>query len=171
MAAAQTEGHEEDKIYRDAGKNIRKERKEERKTISRKQGTKASKQENRTQAVSIAANLPVSATKPRRGPCHTVFFLLSLATVSSVTAAAVQPSPPRTSQRKPNKTARTRGLSQLRFHLLAEPVPCHTIYHSISAFLRQQHKNLYIPLATLSTISFLHSSTAAYKTYIFPCLY
>ena len=98
-------------------------------------------------------------------------FVLSSATISSVTAAVVEPTPPRTNQRKPNKTARTRGLSQLRFHLLAEPVPCHTIYHSISAFLRQQHKNLYIPLATLSTISFLHSSTAAYKTYIFPCLY
>ena len=169
MAAAQTKGHEEDKHTG----TQRKKKGKERKTKNEEVGSKARKKQarTRTQGVSIAANLPVSATKPRRGPCHTVFFLLSLATVSSVTAAAVQPSPPRTSQRKPNKTARTRGLSQLRFHLLAEPVPCHTIYHSISAFLRQQHKNLYIPLATLSTISFLHSSTAAYKTYIFPCLY
>ena len=49
-------------------KKIRKERKEKRKTKSRKQGTKAGKQENRTQGVSIATNLPISATKPRRGP-------------------------------------------------------------------------------------------------------
>ena len=41
MAAAQTKGHEEDETYRDAGN--KKERKEKRKTKSRKQGTKASK--------------------------------------------------------------------------------------------------------------------------------
>ena len=57
-------------------KKIRRERKKKRKTKSRKQGTKASKQENRTQGVSIATNLPVSATKPRRGPCHTICHLL-----------------------------------------------------------------------------------------------
>ena len=46
------------------------------KTKSRKQGTKACKEEHRTQGVSIAINLPVSATKPRRGPCHTICHLL-----------------------------------------------------------------------------------------------
>ena len=75
MAAAQTKGHEEDKHTGMQGKNnLRKKRK--RKTESRKQGTKVSKQENRTQGVSIATNFPVSATKPRRGPCHTICHLL-----------------------------------------------------------------------------------------------
>ena len=67
MVPAQTNGHDEDKTYRDAGKNTKRKK---RKTKSRKQGTKASKQENRTQGVAIASNQPVSATKPRRGPCH-----------------------------------------------------------------------------------------------------
>ena len=53
-----------------------KERKEKRKTECRKQGTKARKQQYRTQGVSIATNLHVSATKPRRGPCHTICHLL-----------------------------------------------------------------------------------------------
>ena len=77
-------------------KKIRKERKEQRKTKSRKQGTKASKQENRTQGVSIATNFP-SLLQSRDGHLATpsaIFFLLSSATVSSVTAAAVEPSPP-----------------------------------------------------------------------------
>ena len=70
MAAAQTKGHEEDKhtVMQENGE----ERKEKRKTNSKKQGTKASKRENRTQGVSIATNLPVSATNPRRGHCHTI---------------------------------------------------------------------------------------------------
>ena len=46
------------------------------KTKSRRQGTKACKEEHRTQGVSIAINLPVSATKPRRGPCHTICHFL-----------------------------------------------------------------------------------------------
>ena len=75
MAAAQTNGHEEDKHTEMQLKKIRKERKKKRKMKSRKQGTKASKQENRTQGVGIATNLPVSATKPRRGPCHTICHL------------------------------------------------------------------------------------------------
>ena len=77
MAAAQTKGHEEDKHTGMQGKNnLRKKRK--RKTESRKQGTKVSKQENRTQGVSIATNFPVSATKPRRGLCHTICHLRAL---------------------------------------------------------------------------------------------
>ena len=43
MAAAQTKGHEEDKLTGMQGEKIRKERKEKRKTKSRKQGTNASK--------------------------------------------------------------------------------------------------------------------------------
>ena len=73
MVAAQTKGHEEGKSARMQEKQH--ERKK-RKTNSRKQGTKARKQENRTYDVSIATNLPVSATKPRRGPCHTICNLL-----------------------------------------------------------------------------------------------
>ena len=52
-----------------------------------------------------------------------ILSLLSSATVSSVTAAAVDPPRPRTNQWKPKQTAWTRGLQQLRFHLLVEPVP------------------------------------------------
>ena len=76
------EGHAEDKHTGMQGKKILGVRRQEkRKTKSRKQGTKASKQENRTQGVSTATNLPVSATKPRRGPKATpsAFFLLSSA--------------------------------------------------------------------------------------------
>ena len=62
MAAAQTKGHEEDN---DTGMQGKKKEKK-RKTKGRKQGTKASKEENRTQGVSISTNFPVSATKPRR---------------------------------------------------------------------------------------------------------
>ena len=54
------------------------EQKEEKK--KRKVGSKvqkqASKQENRTQGVSIEANLPVSAAQPRRGPYHTICHLV-----------------------------------------------------------------------------------------------
>ena len=75
MAAAQTKGHEEDKHTGMQDKR-KKEKKAKRKTKSRKQGTKASFQENRTQGVSIDTNLSVSATKPRRGPCHTICHLL-----------------------------------------------------------------------------------------------
>ena len=74
MAAAQTKGHEEDKHTGMQGKKIRKKRK----TKSRKQGTKASKLENRTQGVTTATNLSVSATKPRRGPCHTICHIPAL---------------------------------------------------------------------------------------------
>jgi len=54
------------------------EKKEEKQNEKRKVGSKAQKQENRTQGVSIATNLPVSATKPRRGPCHTICHLPAL---------------------------------------------------------------------------------------------
>ena len=62
MAAAQTKGHEEDTHTGMQGKKIRKKKNEKRKTKSRKKGTKASKEENRTQGGPIATNLPVSAT-------------------------------------------------------------------------------------------------------------
>ena len=55
--------------------------KNEKKNEKRKVGSKAQKQaskENRPQGVSIATNLPVSATKPRRGPCHTICHLPAL---------------------------------------------------------------------------------------------
>ena len=52
-------------------------KRKKQKTKSRKQGPKASKK-NRTQGVSIATNLPASATKPRRGPCNTICHLPAL---------------------------------------------------------------------------------------------
>ena len=72
MAAAQTKGHKEDG-HTEMQEKVGKERKD---TEKRKVGSKARKQENRTLGVSIATNLPVSATKPRRGPCHTICHLL-----------------------------------------------------------------------------------------------
>ena len=63
-------------------------------------GPKAQKKkENRAQGVSMVTKLPVSATKPSRGPCKvtlSVIFLFSSITVSSalinsVTTAAVEP--------------------------------------------------------------------------------
>ena len=71
MAAAQTKGHKEDG-HTEMQEKVGKERKD---TEKRKVGSKARKQENRTLGVSIATNLPVSATKPRRGPCHTMCHL------------------------------------------------------------------------------------------------
>ena len=79
-------------------KNKKRKRNEKRKTKSRKQGTKASKQENRTQGVSIATNLPVSATKPRRGPCHTICHLVSALVGSGIKCLCRRcraPHPPR----------------------------------------------------------------------------
>ena len=73
MAAAQTKGHEEDKHTGIQGK---KKKRKKRETKSRKRGTKASKQESHTQGVSIATIIPVSATKPSRGRCHTICHLL-----------------------------------------------------------------------------------------------
>ena len=74
MAVAQTKGHEEDTHTWMHEKN--RTRKVKRKTKSRKQPTQASEQGNRIQGVSIARNFPVSATKPRRGPCRTICLLL-----------------------------------------------------------------------------------------------
>ena len=51
----------------------RKKMRRKRKAKNEKQEARhKTKQENRTQGVSIATNLPVSAAKPRRGPCHTI---------------------------------------------------------------------------------------------------
>ena len=76
MAAAQTKEQDEDKHTDIPGCREKNKKRKKRKTKSRKQGTKASKQENRTQGVSIATNLRVSATKPRRRRCHTICHLL-----------------------------------------------------------------------------------------------
>ena len=64
--AAQTKEHEEDKHTGTTKEKMRK---------SRKQGT-TKKQKNRTQGVSVVTKIPVSATKPSRGPCHTICHLL-----------------------------------------------------------------------------------------------
>ena len=71
MSAAQTKGHEGDQHTGTHEKG-----KDEKKSEKREVGSKAQKQENRTQGISIATNLPVYATKPRRGPCHTICHLL-----------------------------------------------------------------------------------------------
>ena len=63
MTAAQTKEHEEDKHTGMAEK-------------MRNVGGKTQKQENCTQGVYIVTNLPVSATKPRRGLCHTICHIL-----------------------------------------------------------------------------------------------
>ena len=72
MAAAQTKEHEDE--HTGTQGKIRKKIKEKRNVGSKAQ----KKQENHTQGVSIATNLPVSATKPRRGPCHTIYHLPAL---------------------------------------------------------------------------------------------
>ena len=55
-------------------KKISKERKKKKK--SRKQGTKERKRKSYSRRLHGKKNLPVSATKPRRGPCHTICHLL-----------------------------------------------------------------------------------------------
>ena len=114
-------------------------RKEKRKTNSRKQGTKSSTQEDRTQGVSIATIFPVSAPKPRRGPCHTICHLLPALVSNGIKYhCSSPPSSPRTYQRKTQtKLAGLGGCSNSGF-----------TYSS----------NRYV--ATRSTISFLHSSRA-----------
>ena len=161
MTAAQTKGHEEDKNTGMQGKR-RKERKEKRKTKSRKQGTKASKQENRTQDVSMAKNLPVSATKPRRGPCHTICHFLPALIGNGIKChcCRCRAPPPRTNQRKPNKTARTRGLyvaTQVPFN--GRPVPCHTMYLFVSAFVDSS-----ISTAAPPSLSSLLASSVAWRS-------
>ena len=79
MAASQTKGHEEDEqTYWDEGKKNKNEKKNEKRKVGSKAQKKQAKQENRTQGVSIATNLPVSATKPRRGPFQTICHLPAL---------------------------------------------------------------------------------------------
>ena len=94
-------------------KNNRENKNEKRKTKSRKQGIEASKQENRAQGVSIATKIFSSLLQRRHGDLATpsaIFFLLSSATVSSVTAAAVESPPSEQINKNQNKTAWTRGL-------------------------------------------------------------
>ena len=100
MAAAQTKGHEEDKHTGMLEKNAKRMK---RKTKSRSKAHKQAR--NRTQGVSIGKKFPYML-QSRDGDLATpsaIFFLLSLATVSGVTAAAVEPPPPRTIQRNPDK--------------------------------------------------------------------
>ena len=113
-------------------KKIRKERKEKRKVGSKAQkharksysrrlhSNKSSRLCYKAEMGTLPHHLPSSFCSRRQR------YQVSLLPLSS-------PPPPRTNQRKPNKTAWTRGLSQLRFHLLVEPVPCHTIYHLTSS--------------------------------------
>ena len=109
MDAAQTKGRKEDKH---TGMQEKKMGTKKRKTKSMKQGTEASKQENRTQGVSISSNLAVSATKPRRRPCHTIYRLIPALVGNGIKyhCCCCRARPPRTNKRKPNKTAWTRGL-------------------------------------------------------------
>ena len=121
MAAAQTKEHEEGKHTKMQGKNDKRRKKKKK---SRKQGKTTSEQENRIQGVSIATSLPVSATKPKRKPCHTICHHPALVDNDiKCHCCRCRPPPPRTNQLEPNKTALTRGLQQLKFHLLVEPVP------------------------------------------------
>ena len=66
---------------------------QEKNEKSRKHGTKERKQENRTQGDSIATDLPVLATKPRRGPCHTICHVLP-ALVGNGIMCRCRPPPP-----------------------------------------------------------------------------
>ena len=75
MDAAQTKGHEADKHTEMHGK--KKEKKRKTKNEKRELGSKAQgNKQARKRTPSIATNLPVSATKPRRGPCHTICHFL-----------------------------------------------------------------------------------------------
>ena len=81
MTAAQTKEHEEDKHT-----GIRKEK-------TRKVGSKAQKQENRTQGVhsNKISRLCCKAEPGTLSTLYAILILLSSATVSSVTTAAVEP--------------------------------------------------------------------------------
>ena len=65
---------------------------------------------------------------------YAIFFLLSSATVSGVTTVAVVPRLHEQINENQTKLPGL-GLQQLRFHLLVEPVPCHTINYFISEFV------------------------------------
>ena len=106
MAAAETKGHEDEHTGMQE-KKVRKKRK--RKTKSRKQGTKASE---KIVLKASPTNLPVSATKPRRGPCHTICHLPALVGNGiKCHCCRCRAPPPETNQRKPNKTAWTRAVA------------------------------------------------------------
>ena len=59
--------------------------------------------------------------------------------LSGVTTVAVDPPPPLTKSTEPKQNncfGRVCGLQQLRLHVSVEPVPCHTNYHFVSAFVK-----------------------------------
>ena len=163
VAGAQTKGHEENL---DTGMQEKNRRRKVKTKNEKQEARHESKQAiNRTQGVSIATNLPVSATKPRRGPCHTICDLLPALVGNGINCRCCRcraPRPPRTNQRKPKQNCLDSGAvatqlplisrtgtlphdlpfnffvdssmsTQLGFHLLVEPLPCHTIYHLIRA--------------------------------------
>ena len=101
----------------------------------------------------IVTKLPASATKPSRGPCHTLcqVILALIGNGIKCHCCRCQAPPPRTNQRKPNKTARTRMLWQLRVQLV-EPVSCHTIYHFISAFVESRGSSTAAPPPTPASL-------------------
>ena len=106
-----------------AGCGKKKIRKEKRKTkvIRRKQGIEARKQENRTQGLSIATNLPVSATKPTRGPCHTISHLLPALVGNGIKChcCRCQVPPQRTNQQKPKQNCLDSGAVATQVSLIS----------------------------------------------------
>ena len=109
MAAAQTKGHEEDKH---TGMQEKKNEKEEKKNEKRKVGSRAQKARKSYSRISIATNLPVSATTPRGGPCHTICHLLPALVGNGIKCHCCRcRTPPQAkNQRKPNKAAWTLGM-------------------------------------------------------------
>ena len=139
MAAAHTKGHEEDKHTEMQEKN-----KKEKKNEKRKVGSKAQKQAKKIVVkASPQQQIFPSLLQSRDGDLaapSAIFFLLSSATVSIVTAAAVEPLTPRTSQRKPSKTAWTRGAVATQVPLISQTG---TLPHDLSfrfCIRRQQYK-------------------------------
>ena len=112
-------------------------RKKIRNTKVEARHTSASKQDNRTQGVSITTNLPVSATKPRTLPHHlpsSSCFRRQRYQVSLLPLST--PLPSRTNQRKPKQNCLGSGsVRSTHVPLIVKPVPSHTIYHFISAFV------------------------------------
>ena len=144
MSAARTKQRKEDKHT-----GIRKEKK-------RKVGSKAKKQENRMPTASIVTMLPVSAAKPSRETCQNrTYYILRDLVDSGVKchycrcSLSSPPSVNKSTKSKQNNQD-TGGLcEQLRFHFLVELVPCHTISHSISAFVDRSISTATPPASSL----------------------
>ena len=123
MAAAQTKGHEEDKH---TGMQAKNKKIKERKTKGRKQ---AQKQARKSYSRRLHGN-----TLPHHLPSSLFCSCRQRYNVSLLPLSTPLP-PPVNKSTKTKQAAWTRGLYQLRFHLLVEPVPCHTICHFVSAFV------------------------------------